>query len=170
MDGTLQEHGSCWVGLLAGHGAHGAGACRSLCVEAEFRHRGQPGHHARTCPLNRQGIAAAAAHPHAYFSKGCSGTASCYCSICGAVRHTQAHTHIHTLTRMRMRKHIQTQTRAHIAHILTGANTHIHMHTLKHRHTRAHKHTHKHTGTHTHAYTRAHTHTHTCISTHTLST
>jgi hypothetical protein len=38
LDGTLQEHGPCWLGLFAGHGAHGAGACRALVVEAEFRH------------------------------------------------------------------------------------------------------------------------------------
>ena len=156
LDKTLQERGPCLLGLLAGHEVHGAGACRSLCVEAEFRHRGQPGHHARTCPLNRQGIAAAA-HPHAYFSKGCSSTASCYCSNCGAVRRTQAHTHTHThtLTCMRMRTHIQTQTGAHIH---TGTHTHTHTHAQKHRHTRAHTHTH--TCTHTRAHTHLHAHMH----------
>jgi hypothetical protein len=34
------------------------------CVEAEFRHRGQPGHHARTCLLRQGTAAAAAAHPN----------------------------------------------------------------------------------------------------------
>jgi len=27
-----------WLGLIAGHGARGAGACHALCVEAEFRY------------------------------------------------------------------------------------------------------------------------------------
>ena len=29
LDGTLQECGLCWLGLLAGHGARGTGACRA---------------------------------------------------------------------------------------------------------------------------------------------
>jgi hypothetical protein len=116
---TLLERGPCWLGLFAGHGAHGAGACRALSVEAEFRHCGQPGHHARTCPLIRQRTAAAA-HPHAYFSIGCSSTASYYYSSCEAARHTHKHAHAHTThTNIQTQTHANTHRRAH-------ARTHVH--------------------------------------------
>jgi len=84
----------------------------------EFRHCGQPGHHARTCPLNRQGTAAA--HPHACFSKGCSSTASC--TPLHAQTHTHAHTHAHTYKHKRMREYTQT-------HTCTHTHTHTHTHT-----------------------------------------
>jgi hypothetical protein len=165
LHGTLQERGLCWLGLFAGHGAHGAGACRARFVEAEFRHGGQPGHHARTCPLNRQGTAAAAAHPYACFSKGCSSTASCtpLQHLWGSKAHTRAHnahTHMHTHT------HACAHTYKHKrAQILTGAHTDVHMHTHKHTDTRVRTHTNA--QTHRQAHTRAHTHT--CTHMHTLT-
>ena len=161
---TLLERGPCWLGLFAGHGAHGAGACRALCVEADFRHRGQPGHHARTCPLKKQGTAAAA-HPRAYFSEECPSTASCT-PLQGLwdnkahtyrLARTYAHTHAHIHTRMR--KHTQTQKCANTRRL---AHAHTHAHAQTHRHARAHIQTPKDTGTHTHA------HTHTCICMHML--
>ena len=176
MDGTLQECSPCWLGLFAGHGVHSAGACCALCVEAEFRHRGQPGHHARTCPPNRQGTAAAA-HPHACFSKGCSSTASrallqrlwgskahIYRLACTyAHTHTRTHTHIHThahtyaLTHTNARKYLQARTRTYTC---TRTNTQTHRHT----HTHTHIQTPKHTGTHI----RTNAHTHACICMHML--
>ena len=157
MDGTLQERGPRWHGLFAGHGAHGAGACRALRVEAEFRYPGQPGQHARTCPLNRQGTAAAA-HPYACFS-----TVSCapLQHLRGSKAHKQgaclpcARTHTHTNARARNWKQACTCIRI---------NTHIHART----------HTHKHTGTNTLAHTYTYTHTtrtqtHRNTHTHTLT-
>jgi hypothetical protein len=79
-----------------------------------------------------------------------------HCSICGAARHTQAHTHacVHTYKYKR-------------AQLLTGAHTHVHMHTHKHTDTRAHiqmpkhtAHTRAHTQTHIHAQSHAHMHMH----------
>ena len=168
MDGALLERNPCWLGLFTGRGAHSAGACCTLCVEAEFRYRGQPRHHARICPLNRQGTAAAA-HPHACFSKGCSCTASrtplqrlwgneahTY-RLARTYVHTNARIHIHT--RMRMRTHTYKHKRA---RILTGLHTLIHMHTHKHTDTDTctHTHTNAQTHRHTHAHTRTHIHTH----------
>ena len=137
MDGTLQERGPRWHGLFAGHGAHGAGACRALRVEAEFRYPGQPGQHARTCPLNRQGTAAAA-HPYACFS-----TVSCapLQHLRGSKAHTQrymhTHTHTHTYTHTHAHTHISTN-----AHTYTRTNTRVRTHTnaQSHRHTHAHTH------------------------------
>jgi len=145
LDGTLQERSPCWLGLFAGHGAHGVGACHALRVEAEFRHPGQPGHHARTCPLNRQGkqkqhiltpvsAKATLAQRHAH-----------HCSICGAARHTHMRACTHTHTRMRTRTHIQTQTRVCIH---TGAHTHTYTCTCTRTNTQTHARTHTHTHTH----------------------
>ena len=125
----FEERVPCWLGLFAVYGAHSAGACCTLCV-AEFRHRGQPGLHACTCPLNRQETAAAA-HPHACFSKSCFSTVSCtplqhlWGSKAHTHRHTRAHTHRHT--------HVLTQTQAHTrthtnTHTRTLTHTHMHMH------------------------------------------
>ena len=140
MDRTLQERGPHWFGLLAGHGAYSAGACRALCIEAEFRHRGR--HRARTCPLNRQGTAAA--HSHACFSKGCYSTASCtpLQHLWGSKAHTDTHTYKHT-------KH-----------------THIHSHSCACAHTYKHKHARKFTQARTHTYTCARTNTQTRARTH----
>ena len=83
--------------------------------------------------------------PHACFSKGCSSTASCYCSICGAARHTHRHTHAHTTrthTNTNAREYLQARTRTFTC---TRPNTHAHA--------RAHKQTSKHTGTHTRTHT-----------------
>jgi len=143
------------------HGPHGAGACRALCVEAEFRHRGQPGHHARTYPLNRQGTAVAT-HPHACFSKGCSSTASCtpLQHLWGSKAHTQAHTHMHAHTHTHACTHTYKHKRV---RILTGPHTHLHIHTRTHTNAQTHRHTHVHTNTRTH--TRAHTCICTCMHT-----
>ena len=65
-----------------------------------------------------------------------------HCSICGAVRHTQACLH----------------TRAHMC-----THTHAHAYAQTHRHTRAHTYT----RTNAQAHARAHTHTHTHAHSHT---
>jgi hypothetical protein len=156
-----------------GHEAHSAGACCALCVKAEFRHRGQPGHHARTCPLKRQGTAAAA-HLHACFSKGCSSTASRapLQRLWGQQgTHIQASTHI--------RAHTRTQTHTHTyAHTYTHTNTNACEYsqvrtqtcsctrTNTQAHARAHIQTPKHTGTHTRTHARTHTRKHTHMHMH----
>jgi len=157
LDGTLQEHGPCWLGLFAGHGAHGAGACRALCVEAEFRHHGQPGHHACSCPLNRQGTAAAA-HPHACFSKGCSSTASCtpLQHLWGSKAHTYRLTNTYARTHTHTRMHAHTYT-----HTNTNAREYTQAHTRTYTCTRTNTRTHTRTSTHTNALTHRHTHAHT---------
>ena len=135
------------------------------CVLKQSSYGGQPGHHARTCPLNRQGkqqqhilipdsAKDAPAKHHAH-----------HCSVCGAARHTHRHTHTHS----RMRTHRQIQKRARIhtcAHTNTQTHARTHTHAQTHRHTRAHTHTRARIQARTH--TRTHTHTHTCICTHTL--
>ena len=165
---TLLERGPCWLGLFAGHGAHGAGACRALSVEAEFRHCGQPGHHARTCPLNRQGTAEAA-HPHACFSKGYSYSSTAPCTpqqhLWGSKTHTGMPAHTHTCARTHTHAHTNTN---------TNARTNTHARVQTHRHTREHTYTRTNTGTHARAHTYTHVHvcthtcTHTCICTNTL--
>jgi hypothetical protein len=107
------------------------------CVLKQSRHRGQPKHHAHTCPLNRQGTAAA--HSHACFSKGCYSTASCtpLQHLWGSKAHTDTHTYKHT-------KH-----------------THIHSHSCACAHTYKHKHARKFTQARTHTYTCARTNTQT---------
>jgi hypothetical protein len=144
----------------------------ACCVPKQSSYNCQPGHHARTCPLNRQGTAAAA-HPHACLSKGCSSTASCtplqhmwgskaHTQACTrmhqssrALAHTHTHAHVHTNTNTNAREYSQART-----------HTHIHVHALTHRHACTHTHTHTHTRTCTSVHT--HTHTHTCICTHRL--
>ena len=121
MDGTLQECGQRWLGLFAGHEAHGAGACRALRVKAESSDiLASPGTMLAPAPFStdrkqqKQHILtpvsakATPAQRHAH-----------HCSICGAARHThtdvpaQTHTcaRTHTHTRMRTCTHIQTQMR-----------------------------------------------------------
>ena len=156
----------CWLNLFAGHGAHSAGACCALCVEAEFRHCGQPGHHARTCPLNRQRTAEAA-HPHACFSKGCSSTASHTLLQClwGRKAHTYrlARTYAHTHAYIHIHTHAHTYPNTNTnAHEYSQARTRMYTCTCTNTqtHARAHIQTPNHTGTHTHM--------HTCICMHTL--
>jgi hypothetical protein len=140
LGGTLQECGPHWLGLFAGYGVHSSGACRALCVEAEFRHRAQPGQHARTCLLNRQGTAAAAAaHSHTCFSRGCSSKASCTplqhtltrmqthihrraCEYTQARTHTHAQTHMHAYTRANTHSHAHMHMHAHVARVMGFAN------------------------------------------------
>ena len=148
------RRGSYWHGLFACHGAHGAGACRALCIEAEFRHRGSPG--TMLAPVflkdkeqqQQHILPPASAQRHAY-----------HCSICGAIRQT------HRRTRMRThaRTCIQTNT---LANKNRRAHAHTHAHAQTHRHTRAHIHTHKHTDTHMRTHTYTHTCTHTRAHTH----
>ena len=175
MNLTLQERGPRWLGLFAGHGPHGAGACRALFVEAEFRHLGQPRH------LPSQQGKAEAAHPHACFSKGYSSTAPCtpLQHLWGSKTHTQAclHTrtrvHAHTRTHACARAHIQTQTRTHTytctrtntctrthTYTCTRTNTDIHASTNTHAQTHRYTRTHAHTHIHTHACARTHLHAH----------
>ena len=150
---TLQECGPRWLGLFAGHGAHSASACCALFAEAEFRYCGQPGHHARTCPLNRQGTAAAAG-PSRLLQQMMlqhSITHTTAVSV-GQQAHTHTHaphthTHAHTHTNTNACKYSQTQARTYTC---TRTNTQTHR--------LAHIQTPKHTGTHTH----------TCICMHTL--
>ena len=117
------------------------------CVLKQSRHRGQPKHHAHTCPLNRQGTAAA--HSHACFSTGCYSTASCtpLQHLWGSKAHTDAHTYKH--------KHARKFTQAR-THTYTCARTNTQTPA------RAQVHTHKHTGTHA----RTHTHLHAYIHKH----
>jgi len=150
----------------------GVGACCALCVKAMFIHCGQPGHNARTCPLSRQG-SAAAAHPHACFSKGCSSTVSCtpLQRLWGSKAHTQTCTHTHTHACPHTHTHTHIHTHAH-THTITNtreytqvrARTYTCTRTNTQTHARAHIHTHKHRHTRTH--TRAHTHIHICIYMH----
>ena len=155
MDGTLQERVPCWLGLLTGHAAHGAGACCTLFVEAMFRHRGQPGTMLAPALLTYRekqqqhiltpaSAKTAPAQRHAH-----------HCSICGAVKHTQAHIRTHN-SHTRMHTHIHKRAR-----ILTGAHTHIHItHTLMCTHiqtqTRVNTHRCAHACTHAHAQTHSH--------------
>ena len=127
------------------------------CVEAEFRHPGQPGHHARTCILNRQGTTAAA-HPHACFSKGCSSTASRapLQRLWGSKAHTYGLACIYAHTHTHMHAHTYTNTHKN-ARILTGAHTHTHAH-AQHTDTR----TRTHTNAQTHRRTHARTHAYAC--------
>ena len=144
MHGALQECGPRWIGLFAGYGVHGSGACRTLCVEAEFRHCSQPRHLlAPSLSTDREqqqqhiltpapAKAALAQHPAHHWS------------ICGAARHTHRHAHACARTH-------------------THTNTHVHAN----RNRRAHAHTHAHAQTQTHAcvkiYTQKHTGTHTHV-------
>ena len=138
------------------------------CVEAQFRHCGQPGHHARTCPLNRQGTAEAA-HPHACFSKGYSYSSTAPCTpqqhLWGSKTHTGMPAHTHTCARTHTHAHTNTN---------TNARTNTHARVQTHRHTREHTYTRTNTGTHARAHTYTHVHvcthtcTHTCICTNTL--
>ena len=110
------------------------------CVfrQAEFRHRGLPGPHARTCPLSRQGTAEGA-HPHACFSRGYFSTAPCtpLQFLWGSTTHTGVPAHTH-------------------AHVHTHRNTNVQEYT----HRRAHKLTHARTQTQTHARAHMYIHTH----------
>ena len=144
--GRIQERGLCWLGLFAGHGAHGAGACRALCVEVKFRHRGQPGHHARTCS-QQTGNSSSSTSSH-LLSKGCSSTASCtpLQHLLGSTAHTHTRTHTNLNTN---------------AHSYTHRHTHTHTYTCIHTNTRMHTHTNAQTHRHTHAHTHMHTHVHT---------
>jgi len=164
LDGTFQEHGPCWLELFAGHGAHSAGACRALCVETEFRHPGQPGHHARTCPLNRDkeqqnqhilAPASAKATPAQHHVH--------HCSICGAARHTQTCLHTRTHVHVHTRTHACAHTCTHVCARAHNTNTNTRVYT----HRRAHTHTHARAQTHRHTHAR--THIHTCTCTHTLT-
>ena len=121
-----------------------------LTMQAERTHFGGL-YNARTCPLNRQGTAAAA-HPHACFSKGCSSTVSCtpLQHLWGSKAHTGTYT--------RMRAHIQIQTRA-ITHRRAHARTHAHAQTYRHARTHTNAQTHS---THTRTHTNTHTRTITC--------
>jgi len=130
-----------------------------LTMQAERTHFGGL-YNARTCPLNRQGTAAAA-HPHACFSKGCSSTASCtpLQRLWGSKAHTN--THIHSCACACA--HTYTNTRAN-----THRRAHTQTHAQTHRHARAHIHTHRHIDTHARKCTRARVRAYTCICTHAL--
>jgi hypothetical protein len=169
LDGTLQEHGLCWLGLFAGHGVHGAGACCALCV-AEFRHRGQPGHlpsqqtgNSRSSTSSRlfqQRLLQHSAMHTTAASVGQQDTHRRACTHAHTCTHTHTHTHAcacaHTYNYKLVR--IYTQVRTH---------TQTHMHAHKHRHTHEHTYTRTNTQAHTRAHT--HTHTHTCTRAHTLT-
>jgi hypothetical protein len=100
-------------------------ACRTLSVEAVFRHCGQPGHKDRE-QQQQHVLMPASEQPYAH------------CSVCGAARHTNAHTHTH-------------------------ARAHIHTNVYEYTHTYACTHTHTYTHIHsvqTHTYIQTHTHAH----------
>ena len=142
-----------------------------------LRHRGQPGHHARTCPLIRQGTAAAA-HPYACFSKRCSSIASraslqrLWGSKAHKYRHiqhahTRTHTHTHTYTYIHIHAHTYTHTNTNArkysqarTRTYTCTRTNAQIHALSLIQTHKHTGTHTRTQTHTHTHTRTHAHTH----------
>ena len=96
--------------------AHGACACRALCVEAVCSHCGQPAQRSHLpCPLNRQGTAAAAAHLHA--KPAPAQRHAHHCSVCWAARNTHSRAH----TRVRAHTHRQTHTHTHTPHTDTHA-------------------------------------------------
>jgi hypothetical protein len=129
----------------------------TLCVKQSSGIVASP-HHARTCPLNRQGTAAAA-HLHACFSKGCSSTASCtpLQHLWGSKAHTCTHTH--TCAHAYTRKHTHT-------HACACANTHRRTHIHTHAHAPTHRHTHAHTYTRTNTQAHKRAQTHTCARIH----
>jgi hypothetical protein len=164
LDGTLQEHGLCWLGLFAGHGVHGAGACCALCV-AEFRHRGQPGH----LPSQQTGNSRSSTSSRLFQQRLLQHSAmhTTAASVGQQDTHRRACTHAHMCTHT----HTHAHTHAH-AHTHTYTNTRVYTHRHAHTHTLAHaqkhRHTHEHTyaRTNTHAHTRTHTHTRACAHTH----
>jgi hypothetical protein len=104
-------------------------------------------HRARTCPLNRQGTAAAA-HSHACFSKGYSSTASrappqrlwgikaqTY-RLARTYAHTRTHrhtyTHAHTYKRPNTRTHTHMHMHAHLARVMGFVNFLASLVTLPH--------------------------------------
>jgi ABC-type nickel/cobalt efflux system permease component RcnA len=97
------------AGLLAKNGAHSAGACCALCVEAEFRHRGQPGHHNRTCPLTASSVGQQGTHRMRILT----GTNTYTCTRTNTQTHIFTHTHTHTHSKACMHAH---------AHVLGFAN------------------------------------------------
>jgi hypothetical protein len=182
LDGTLQERGPCWLGgLFEGHGAHSAGACRALHVEAELDILASPGTmlaHVLSTDREQQQqqhiltLASAKATPAQHHVH--------HCSICGAARHTHtdvpAHTrtHTHTCARTHMHVHARKHTNTN-ARVYTHGCTHTY--TCTRTNTQTHVRAHilsKYTGTHvcahthTHVHASTHTHTHTCICMHTL--
>ena len=133
--------------MFVGHGPQGAGACRALCVESVFRHRGQPWHDAHPVLLadreqQQQLILTPASAIPAPVQRH-----EQYCSVCEATRHKRTHTHNHTHTHTHA--HMPTHTNAHehiqactrkITGTHTPTDTHAHIHT--HKHTHAHMHMH----------------------------
>ena len=78
----------CWLGLFEGHGAHGAGACCALCVEAELGIVASPG--TKLAPAlstdgdqQQQHILTPASAKDALAQHHVH-----HCSVCGAARHT----------------------------------------------------------------------------------
>ena len=167
-----------WSACEACHGSRVAGACCALCVEVVFRHCGQSGHNACTCPVLLAGKEQQQQQQHILTPAPAQRRAH-HCSVCGAERHTRACTH--------------TGMRAH-----TCAHMHKHMHTCTHTHTHTHTHTlhracdglrqffsvasdtpslvmlyceglvrvsytHTHAHTHTHSHSHTRTHTNTCL-------
>ena len=142
MNLTLQERGPRWLGLFAGHGPHGAGACRALfvkpsseivapCSHLPSQQTGNSSNSTSSCLLQQRLLQHSAMHTTAASVGHNTDTQACL--------HTREH------TRMRTRTHIQTQTRAH-TYTRTNTQAHTHVHT----------HTHTHTYTHTHTHMREH--------------
>jgi hypothetical protein len=165
LDGTLQERGPCWLGgLFEGHGAHSAGACRALHVEAELDILASPGTmlaHVLSTDREQQQqqhiltLASAKATPAQHHVH--------HCSICGAARHTQTCLHTRTHVHVHTRTHACAHTCTHVCARAHNTNTNTRVYT----HRRAHTHTHARAQTHRHTHAR--THIHTCTCTHTLT-
>jgi hypothetical protein len=109
-------------------------------AEVVFRHCGQPGHHARTCPILLADREQQQQHILTPASTKPASTAPCtpLQRLWGCKAHAQTCTRTHTCTHTCACAHTYEHKRAQ-KH--TGTFTHIHMHT--------HKHTHTHTRTHT---------------------
>jgi hypothetical protein len=126
------------------HGPHSAGACRALFVEAVFIHRCQPGRKACTCPIpnfvdmeqQQQHILTPASAKAAPAQRRAR-----HCSVCGAARHTHAHTYTHIHSHACARAHTYKHKRARMhtrAHTYTRTNTQAHTHTCTHMHMHTH--------------------------------
>jgi hypothetical protein len=139
---------SKWLGRFAGHGPHGAGACRALFVKPSSE------------------IVAPCSHlPSQQTGNSSNSTSSCLPQQ-RLLQHSAMHTtaasvghNTDTQASLHTRAHMCTHTHAH-----TQAHAHTHTNTNARTHTHIHMHAHKHTDTHA----RKHTHTHTCICMHTL--
>ena len=137
----------CWLGVLVGHGAHGAVLAAHCLLKQCSDIVASPGTKTGNSSSNTSSCLLQNSPMHTAASVGQQGT----------LMHTHTHMRAHTYTQTCMNTHIHTH-----AHIHT--HTHIYI-VCKHTHTYKHTHTHTYTRVHANAYRRAHayaqTHLHT---------